>query len=69
MERSEPMPLIVGDVLVTFDAPRSKATLGLMRGLSAEGQVLFFTHHARRVELAEEAIPKERLAVHELQLS
>ena len=67
MVQNESMPLIVDDVLVSFDDPRSAATLQLMGELAAESQFLFFTHHQRLVELAHKVIPEDRLAVHELQ--
>ena len=67
MLENESMPLIVDDVLVTFDDPRSAATLKLMGELPAESQVLFFTHHRRLVDLARDVIPEGRLAVHELE--
>jgi uncharacterized protein YhaN len=66
MVQNESMPLIVDDVLVSFDDPRSAATLNLMGELAVESQILFFTHHQRLVELAREVIPEDRLAVHEL---
>jgi len=68
MVHNESMPLIVDDVLVTFDDPRSAATLQIMGELAGETQVLFFTHHQRLVELAREVIPEDRLAVHELEV-
>jgi len=52
---------------VTFDDPRSAATLKLMGELAAESQVSFFTHHQRLVELARDVVPEDRLAVHELE--
>ena len=67
MVQNEPMPLIVDDILVSFDDPRSAATLKLMGELAVESQILFFTHHQRLVELAREVIPEDRLAVHELE--
>lgn len=67
MLQNESMPLIVDDVLVTFDDPRSAATLKLMGELAAENQILFFTHHRRLVELAREVIPEDLLAVHYLE--
>lgn len=66
MQENESMPLIVDDVLITFDDPRSSATLETMSGLARSGQVLFFTHHRRLVELAEQVISDELLAIHEL---
>ena len=67
MVQNESMPLIVDDVLVSFDDPRSAATLNLMGELAVESQILFFTHHQRLVELAREVIPEDRLTVHELE--
>jgi uncharacterized protein YhaN len=69
MVQNESMPLVVDDVLVTFDDMRSSATLELMGELAGKSQILFFTHHQRLVELAREVIPEDRLAVHELKCS
>ena len=66
MRDNESMPLVVDDVLITFDDPRSRATLEAMIGLARSGQILFFTHHRRLVELAEQVIPNDLLAIHEL---
>jgi uncharacterized protein YhaN len=63
----DPMPLIVDDVLIHFDDDRARAALEVLGELSEHTQVLFFTHHARLVELAREAIPGEKLFVRELQ--
>jgi uncharacterized protein YhaN len=65
-EHSEPMPLVLDDVLIHFDDDRARAALQVLGESSAVTQVLFFTHHARVVELAREAIPKERLVEHVL---
>jgi uncharacterized protein YhaN len=62
----DPMPLIVDDVLIHFDDDRARAALEVLGELSQHTQVLFFTHHARLVELAREAIPGEKLFVREL---
>jgi uncharacterized protein YhaN len=63
----DPMPLIVDDVLIHFDDDRARAALEVLGELSLHTQVLFFTHHARLVELAREAIPRERLFIRELE--
>jgi uncharacterized protein YhaN len=63
----DPMPLIVDDVLIHFDDDRARAALEVLGELSEHTQVLFFTHHARLVELAREAIPRERLFIRELE--
>jgi len=62
----DPMPLIVDDVLIHFDDDRARAALAVLGELSQHTQVLFFTHHARLVELAREAIPDARLFVRDL---
>ena len=40
--------------------------LEVLSDLSERMQVLFFTHHARLVELAEKAVPEARRTIHEL---
>jgi uncharacterized protein YhaN len=54
LERSEPMPFVVDDVLVNFDDERARAALGVLAQLSERTQVLLFTHHERIREQAEE---------------
>jgi uncharacterized protein YhaN len=52
LERSEPLPFIVDDILIQFDDARSRATLEALAELSVKTQVILFTHHQR---VAEEA--------------
>jgi uncharacterized protein YhaN len=61
-----PMPFIVDDVLVHFDNDRSAAALAALGELAKETQVVFFTHHKHLVSLAESAVSKDILRVHEL---
>jgi uncharacterized protein YhaN len=63
---AEPMPLVLDDVLIQFDDERSRAALEVIAELSTRMQVLFFTHHARLVDLARAAVPASSLTVHEL---
>lgn len=67
-EVAEPMPLVLDDVLIQLDDERARAALVVLAELAARTkvQVLFFTHHARLVELAREAIAAPLLHVHEL---
>jgi uncharacterized protein YhaN len=51
------LPLIVDDILVLFDDDRATAALRVLAEFSARTQVIFFTHHARIVELAETGLP------------
>jgi uncharacterized protein YhaN len=53
----EPMPLVVDDILIHFDDHRAQASLQVLGELSQRMQVLFFTHHARLLELARQAVP------------
>jgi uncharacterized protein YhaN len=64
--RNEPLPLILDDVLITFDEARTRAALVVLGELAETTQVLFFTHHERVLELAREAVPKARLREHRL---
>jgi uncharacterized protein YhaN len=66
LERNEPMPLVVDDILVSFDNRRAAATLEVLAELSTRTQVIFFTHHEHLVELAGQSVPKEVLSVHRL---
>ncbi len=63
---NEPLPLIIDDVLINFDDRRAQATLELLSHISEKTQVLFFTHHARLLELARDSIPKNLLKEHNL---
>jgi uncharacterized protein YhaN len=60
------VPLILDDVLIHFDDARAAAALEVLAELGARTQVLFFTHHARMVELARAALPEGMLELHEL---
>jgi uncharacterized protein YhaN len=53
MEKAEPMPFIVDDILIHFDDERSKATLKVLAELATKTQVILFTHHSRLLEQAE----------------
>jgi uncharacterized protein YhaN len=64
LERSEPLPFIIDDILINFDDERSAATLEVLAELSARTQVIFFTHHPHLVALAEKAVSADVLRVH-----
>lgn len=65
-DMAEPMPLVLDDVLIQFDDERSRAALGVIAEVATRMQVLFFTHHARMVDLARAAVPSGAFTVHEL---
>jgi uncharacterized protein YhaN len=65
-ETSEPMPLVLDDVLIHFDDDRARAALEVLGDVARTTQILFFTHHARLVELARDSLGPERLSEHVL---
>ena len=65
-DHGNPMPVVLDDILVHFDDDRARAALGLIAELSERMQVLFFTHHARLVELARETMRDAKLSIREL---
>jgi uncharacterized protein YhaN len=62
----EPMPVILDDLLVTFDDDRASATLPILRDLGTRTQVFLFTHHHHLVQLAKSALPDDGVHYHEL---
>jgi uncharacterized protein YhaN len=55
--RSEPLPLVMDDVLVNFDDHRSRATLELLGEMSSELQIIFLTCHAPMADHVLSVIP------------
>ena len=51
-----PLPIILDDIMETFDDDRAKAALQLCSDIGRSGQAIVFTHHAHLVELARETI-------------
>lgn len=66
LEKNEPLPFIVDDILIKFDNERAIATLQTLAELSRKTQIIFFTHHRHLVELAEANIDKDALFTHSL---
>ena len=66
LERNEPIPFIVDDILIKFDDDRAVAALKALAQLSTRTQVIFFTHHRHLVELAEKNIDPSVLIKHTL---
>lgn len=60
------MPWILDDVLVHFDDERATAALEVLAEFARDNQVLFFTHHARTVELAKQRLDSGSVAFHVL---
>lgn len=66
MAESRPLvPFVLDDALVHLDDDRARAALSVLLDLSTKMQVIFFSHHARLLELARE-VAGARLVVTEL---
>lgn len=65
-QTSDPMPLILDDLMLNLDDDRSKAAFRVLGRLTEVTQVLLFTHHRHLVELAEEALGDGGVRVLEL---
>lgn len=63
-EEGRAMPLLLDDVLMTFDDGRSAAALRVFDDLAERFQVILLTHHAHLIEVAAAALPSQRLHVH-----
>jgi hypothetical protein len=69
LEEHEPMPLILDDLLITFDNERTKAILPQLAILAERTQVFLFTHHEHLVELCRQTLGEERFQLHRLEVT
>jgi uncharacterized protein YhaN len=65
-EHSEPMPLVLNDLLVQLDDVSARAALEILAELARVAQVLFFTHHDYLVTMARETVRADLLVEHEV---
>ena len=63
---SPPVPLLLDDVLMSFDDERAGLALQSLAELGRANQVVYFTHHAHLVALARTVLPPDAVAVNEL---
>lgn len=66
LQEHEPMPLILDDLLMTFDNERVKAILPEFAQLSQHTQIFLFTHHYHLVELAHDVLGENKFHLHRL---
>lgn len=52
-----PLPMVLDDIMETFDDTRAAAALALCAEIGRSGQAIIFTHHAHLVALAQKSIP------------
>jgi uncharacterized protein YhaN len=66
LEEHEPMPLILDDLLITFDDERAKAILPQLADLATRTQIYLFTHHEHLVELCRQTLGEDQFHFHKL---
>jgi uncharacterized protein YhaN len=66
LDAAPPIPLLLDDVLMTFDDERAVLTLQGLAELAQRNQVIYFTHHPHLLTLARSALPSGAFSVHEL---
>jgi uncharacterized protein YhaN len=66
LEEYEPMPLILDDLLITFDDERAKAILPQLGSLAKRTQIFLFTHHEHLVELCRQTLGGDQFHLHRL---
>jgi len=66
LEEHEPMPLILDDLLITFDDERAKAILRQLGSLAKRTQIFLFTHHKHLVELCRQTLGEDNFHLHQL---
>lgn len=64
LDKHTPIPLILDDLLMTFDDERTRALLPVLAELSKKTQILIFTHHTHLNKLATDTTPE--LQLHQL---
>lgn len=66
LEENEPMPLILDDLLITFDNERVKAILPQLGVLAKRTQIFVFTHHEHLIELCNQTLGRGTFQLHQL---
>jgi uncharacterized protein YhaN len=66
LEAHEAMPLILDDLLMTFDNERAQAILPQLRSLAQRTQIFLFTHHRHLVELCRQVLGDGQFQLHSL---
>ncbi|HTJ69824.1 MAG TPA: AAA family ATPase [Actinospica sp.] len=61
------MPLVLDDVLMTFDDHRTRAGFRLLDEMADRFQIIVLTHHDHVAALARDVLPTNRIHVHDLQ--
>jgi uncharacterized protein YhaN len=65
-EHSEPMPLILDDLLIQLDDVSARAALEIFGEFARVTQIVFFTHHDHLVTMARDTVPADLLVEREI---
>lgn len=66
LDKREPLPIIIDDILIQFDDAAAAATFKVLADLSKRTQVLFLTHHEHLIGVAEGAVGTSAFMPHSL---
>jgi DNA repair protein SbcC/Rad50 len=66
LDAAPAIPLLLDDVLMTFDDERAVLALQGLAEFAQRNQVVYFTHHPHLLELARDALPGSAFSAHEL---
>jgi uncharacterized protein YhaN len=66
LESSEPLPLVMDDILVHFDDRRTEATLEILHQFASQTQIIYFTHHQSVIDAVQRLSDSSRIRVHHL---
>ncbi|MEF8700727.1 MAG: AAA family ATPase [Candidatus Accumulibacter sp. UW26] len=66
VDTSEPLPVIVDDLLIQFDDQAAAATFRVLADLARRTQILFLTHHEHLLEVANAAIGADTYRTHRI---
>jgi len=61
LENHSPVPLILDDLLMTFDDERTESLLSVLKEFSRKTQILIFTHHRHLIDLIKDPAVIHRL--------
>ncbi len=67
LQEHEPMPLILDDLLITFDDHRARAILPPLLELAKRTQIFLFTHHQHLVEICRQSLGESQFQLHPLE--
>src|SRR5205085_1275934 len=66
IEQRGALPVVLDDLFVHFDDPRTAAGLRVLDELACRTQILLFTHHEQVASQASNVIDEDRLTIHRL---